>query len=280
MRYELLDYLVCPVCKGDFSLGNNKKGDGGEILQGLLVCKNCGKGYRIEDGVPRLVIDFREDATARRFSYEWKRFPKLSNIYEKQFLDWISPIDKGFFKGKVVLDAGCGKGRHLYLSSIFGAKTVIGMDVSDAVEVAYQNTKNLSNVHVVQANIYHPPLREGMFDYVYSIGVLHHLPDPGIGFRTIAGLLKPGGTISIWVYGREGNGWIIYFVNPLRKILTSKMPLSMLRIVSFPIALLLYGLCMFIYKPVNLYIKPLREFLFYMSICFISQALILKSFTV
>jgi len=54
-------------------------------------------------------------------------------------------------------------------------------DLSEAVETAHEVLAGLPNAHVVQGDIHHPPFRLGAaggeFDFVYSIGVLHHLPD-------------------------------------------------------------------------------------------------------
>jgi uncharacterized protein YbaR (Trm112 family)/ubiquinone/menaquinone biosynthesis C-methylase UbiE len=261
MKYELLNFLACPVCKLELILRESLK-ENGEVIEGFLVCTGCKREFPIRGGIPRMVTGLEEKSTGERFGYEWMKFPQLSRLYERQFLDWINPIEKDFFRGKVVLDAGCGKGRHIYLTSHFGARTVIGIEVGEAIEVAYANTRDLNNVHLIQADIYHPPLRRA-FDYIYSIGVLHHLPKPEDGFKSLSGLLKSSGTISVWVYGREGNGWIVYLVNPLRRFLTSKMPLPALKKISFPIAFLLYVMCKFLYKPINLHFKSLRRFLFY-----------------
>ena len=269
MKRELLDFLVCPICGREFALRESLK-ERGEIFEGSLVCTGCNKEFPVYGGIPRMIMGVEERSTAERFGYEWKSFPQLSGTYKRQFLDWISPVDKDFFGGKAVLDAGCGKGRHVYFASHFGAKMVVGIDVSEAVDVAYENTRDLPNVHIVQADICHPPLR-GAFDYIYSVGVLHHLSSPKDGFRALSGLLKPGGTMSVWVYGREGNGWIICLVNPLRKFVTSKMPLSILKILSFPIALFLYGLVKLLYRPINICfgslkrLLPYNDYLFYIS---------------
>ena len=77
-------------------------------------------------------------------------------------------------------------GRHAVIASQFGAKAVIGLDLGDAVDAAFQNTRHLPGVSIVQGDIYFPPLKDGAFDAAYSLGVLHHLPDPGRGFRALA----------------------------------------------------------------------------------------------
>ena len=99
-------------------------------------------------------------------------------------------------------DAGCGMGRFAAASGEFGACDVLAVDLSSAVEVAYRHTRSLPNVHVIQADIYHLPFARA-FDFAFSIGVLHHLPDPEGGFRALVRHLKPQGSIFAWVYGRE-----------------------------------------------------------------------------
>ena len=152
--------------------------------------------------------------TADSFGFEWTKFNKLKS--ERGFLEFIGPINKEFFKGKFILDAGCGNGSYSYYSASYGAE-VISIDFSDAVSVARENTKNM-NVQVVRADITHPPFKDGTFDYIFSIGVLHHLPDPEKGFQQLVPLLKPGGLISIWVYGRAKQWAAVYFYEPIIKI--------------------------------------------------------------
>ena len=266
MKERLLNYLVCPKCGGSFRLEVFEK-DGLEIVFGKLICAGCSKEYFIKQAIPRIIdeVSAEKQKTAERFSFEWKNFAMITDKYRQQFLDWIYPIKEDFFRGKIVLDAGCGKGRHVYWSAQFGAAEVIGVDLGETVEVAYENNKNFSNVHIVRADIYHLPFRKDFFDYIYSIGVLHHLPDPGAGFTNLVGHLKQNGTISVWVYGREGNNWIIYFLNPLRIFLTSRLPIGLLRLISFFPAAILQILVKFIYRPINKIrvLNPLKKFLFY-----------------
>jgi len=56
---------------------------------------------------------------------------------------------------------------------------VVAADLSRATDAAYANTRYRSNVHVVQADMHHLPFRTDPddFDFVFSIGVVHHLPD-------------------------------------------------------------------------------------------------------
>src|SRR2546426_12242274 len=130
----------------------------------------------------------------------------------------MAPVGKDAFAGRRVLDAGCGKGRHLRLAAAFGAKEVIGVDLGPTVDAAAQNTADLDIVHVVQGDLTRPPFRLESVDLIYSIGVLHHLPEPEAGFRALSPLLVPGGRFVAWLYAREGNGWGLALVDPARRL--------------------------------------------------------------
>jgi SAM-dependent methyltransferase len=107
-------------------------------------------------------------------------------------------------RGKLVLDAGVGAGRFCDVLSSWGAN-VIGADLSYAVEASHKNFINRPNVLVAQADIGSLPFEPGTFDYIVSIGVLHHTPDTKTYFKRLVPLLKPGGSIAIWVYPFEGD---------------------------------------------------------------------------
>src|SRR5262249_15425430 len=109
-------------------------------------------------------------------------------------------------------------------------------------------------------DLYRPPLKR-RFDYAFSVGVLHHLPDPRGGFDSLVKYVKPGGAISAWVYGRENNGWIVDVVNPLRKHFTSKLPPRLLYFISYIPAFILYVALKLIYAPLAQ--TGLKRFLFY-----------------
>ncbi len=262
MKSTLLPYLACFTCQTSFRLTVTKK-SGEEILEGSLRCPQCKTSYLITSGVPRFLptgLETVKKNTAERFSYQWHRYTDIPAIFEQQFLDWIAPVQPAFFKNKVVLDAGCGMGRHLVFSSKYGAKAVIGVDLGDSVDVAYANTKHLPHVHIVQADIYHLPFKQ--FDYIYSIGVLHHLPDPKQGFLSLVAHLKKGGTISAWVYGREGN-FVLRIFDPVRKTLFSRLPLPFVHLLSLKVMLGLYPLAKLFHSYQN--VLPAAPFLSYLG---------------
>jgi len=264
MKHRLMEYIVCPVCAGPLDVRAGKMEEA-ELMDGNLRCRSCNRDYPIIRGVPRLLPDmFPEDqrATADAFGYEWTHFSGLEETYENEFLDWIQPVGKDFFPGKLVLDGGCGKGRHVALSAAFGASDVIGIDISDAVDAAFANTRHFPNAHIIQADIYHMPLRP-VFQYVYSIGVLHHLPAPKAGFLSLVRCLAPGGRISAWVYGEEGNWWITHLVSPVRTLVTSRLPRALTEAIAFVLAVPMQVVLKLLYRPVNERLPALNRLLFY-----------------
>ena len=251
MHPTLLEYLVCPECQVGLRCEPMIE-EGHEIVEGVLRCSQCAASYLILRGIPRFVtsehgLRGKNIETADAFGWQWLKFSQVRDLatFEEQFLDWIRPLDACFLADKVVLDAGCGMGRFSLVSSRFGAKMVLAVDASDAVESAQENARGFSNVHVVQADIHRMPFRRGrdaQVDFAFSIGVLHHLDDPEAGFNALIRHVEPSGTVFAWVYGRENNGWVVHIVNPLRTLLTSRLPRRALYVLAGLTALGLYPL--------------------------------------
>ena len=54
MKQELMDILVCPMCKGELTLTVTDEKDG-EVVEGTLRCTQCSETYPIEDAIPTLL---------------------------------------------------------------------------------------------------------------------------------------------------------------------------------------------------------------------------------
>lgn len=200
MRESLLRHLWSPCCKAPLSL-KGEKNEGDEILEGDLACDGCRRSYRITQGVPRFV---KPDAYVDAFSFEWqihRRTQYTSADNQASRTDFGRKIEMPLtgLEGKLVLDAGCGTGRYGDVLKDSGAE-IICVDYSYAVDVARENLSGRPNVHFIQADIFELPLRNDLFDYIYSVGVLHHTPDTRKAFDALVRKLAPGGRISIYVY--------------------------------------------------------------------------------
>jgi len=266
MKEKLLDLLACPSCGGDILLAVATKYDDKEIIDGVLTCKKCLREYKVIRGVPRFVdlakIEEDKAATAENFGWQWTNFTQEDPKYNEQFLGWLQPVKKEFFKDKVVLEGGCGKGRHTKLAATWGAKEVVGIDLGDGVESAFALTRDLPNAHVIQCDIFKLPLKR-VFDYAFSVGVLHHTPDPKGAFTSLAGKVKSGGHISAWVYGAENNEWITRFVDPVRTGFTSQISQPVLYQLSKLPTLGVFLTTKLVYRPINAASKSVGEKLFY-----------------
>lgn len=266
MKKQLLKYLFCLNCKNELELKEHCSSD--EVIDGVLSCMSCEKKYPIIKGVPIFIEVSPKNKlklTAENFGYSWQKFSRTNkDFYRHQFFDWISPINEEFLKDKLVLDAGCGKGHHLMMISP-DVKEAIGADISDSVFVAFNNTKHLSNIHIIKADLNCLPLKDRIFDYVYSVGVIHHTEQPQETTQNLYKKVKEHGIISLWVYGKENNEWIIYFINPIRKFLTNYMSPKIIHVVSFLLALFLFPILKLIYLPISKFdtLRPISKTLFY-----------------
>ena len=188
----LEDKLVCPY---DQSKLHREEG-------GYRCSSNNEHFFNICRQIPRFVVN---DDYVDSFSYEW-------NLHRKTQLDSFTNTENsqnqfiektGFnhklLKDKLVLDAGVGSGRYTDVMLKFGAN-VVGIDLSYSVDAAWKNFNTHSNFSLLQADIMQLPFKKEIFDYIVSIGVLHHTPDTRRYFELLLPYLKPGGKIAIWVY--------------------------------------------------------------------------------
>lgn len=252
MKYRLLSWLACPACRseslaletkktetqpvyvGQFEPGEDdvpgvdlKRGEEQVILEGALHCKDCGAIYAIREGIPRMLPAGYEAGPAS--AHRWTSFDTGQPEWEQNFLDLAAPLKPADFLGKLVLDAGCGFGRHSFFASRFGAE-VVAIDASgEAVASCARNTATQSRVHIVQGDLNHPPFREEVFDLALCFGVLHHMDRPDQALEAITGLIRPGGRLSVWVYGPR-QGATLALSNGLRGFTTSLEPEELYRV--------------------------------------------------
>lgn len=161
-----------------------------------------------------------------RFGYEWGEYDELSATYEEQFRRWLPFYTPDDWAGKSFLDVGCGMGRNSYWPMSYGAKSAVAIDVDDrSLTAAGKTLAPFETIDVVKRSAYEADA-SGAFDIVFWIGVIHHLEWPEKALAAMARAAKPAGDVAIWVYGRENNGWLLWMLNPTRRLLFSKLPIS------------------------------------------------------
>ncbi|MEM7678560.1 MAG: Trm112 family protein [Myxococcota bacterium] len=144
MRERLMELIVCPKTGQTLDLSVDRH-EGDEILEGRLTSPD-GTVYPISGGIPRLLpepvnVSRAQQATVDRFGEQWNDFDFIGDHYEEQFLGWIRPNRPSDFEGQVVLEGGCGKGRHSALCATWGAKDVLAIDLGSAVDACYRNCR-------------------------------------------------------------------------------------------------------------------------------------------
>jgi SAM-dependent methyltransferase len=174
-----------------------------------------------------------------RFGYEWHRYAELRPEYEEQFRRWTAHLERQDWRGLTFLDVGCGMGRNSYWPMTYGAVGGLAIDVDDRSLAAARGTlAPFPSVRVDKRSAYEIGCVDE-FDIVYSIGVIHHLEHPEQALAQMMRAAKPGGRVMIWVYGRENNGWIVLLLDPLRKVMFSRLPIGVVHHLSvYPTAFL------------------------------------------
>jgi 2-polyprenyl-3-methyl-5-hydroxy-6-metoxy-1,4-benzoquinol methylase len=167
-------------------------------------CKE-GCQYPIIAEIPRFV---NPDNYANSFGLQWNKFSKTQldsytgTSISKDRLKRLCGGDLTVFKGKKVLEVGCGSGRFTEIMLKEDA-TVFAVDLSSAVEANYENCKEFSNYSVCQANVYELPFSTESFDIVICIGVIQHTPDTEKTIEALSRYVKPSGMLIIdhYTYG-------------------------------------------------------------------------------
>ena len=213
MNLDLISLMRCPRCRGELGV----EGEASE----KLICRSCAGRFPIVDGIPRLA----GDSYAASFGRQWNRYDVMRPEEDEATFRVKTGVSASDLAGKVVLDAGCGGGRYARLVGSHGAR-VIGVDLSAAVQKAAALCVGMTDVAIVQADLLDLPIAETAFDLVYSIGVLHHTPDPRGAFQQIARRVKPGGRLAVWLYrlNTPPQEWL----NSGLRAVTTRLPASVL----------------------------------------------------
>lgn len=223
MRSWLLEILCCPHCRQELSL-EIFSSQGLDIENGVLK-STCGRSFPVIDFIPRFQPEvWSDDVLLNRskheelnnrnaFEFEWLNYNVTMGNESSIFLN-ETQIPANEWAGKLALDAGCGMGRYTAEALKLEAK-VIGLDLGLNIDRAYQQLKVFPGFQAIQADLMQLPFKPDSFDIVYSLGVLHHTPQASQAFRNLARLVKKGGILSVWVYGRAGK-YRDFITNPFR----------------------------------------------------------------
>src|SRR5262245_37373921 len=169
MLRQALGLYRCPETKRPLEL-EGEEVVGGRVRSGMLRVVGSQTTYPVREFVPRFVDS---ESYAASFGVEWNLFHDVqldsangTNISRIRF-EALTGYPPEHFRGKRILEAGCGSGRFLELLAEAGAE-VWGVDLSSAVDPCYRNLARFDTVNLAQADLTKLPFPEESFDFVFS----------------------------------------------------------------------------------------------------------------
>jgi SAM-dependent methyltransferase len=148
--------------------------------------------------------------------YSRVRYPGLDPeanaryVRHRRFVYQTMGLDcETFVRGRTVLDAGCGTGEETLFLAGLGPAQVIGIDTSaGSLEVARASAARAGLGHVefrLASVLDASQFADGAFDYVSSLGCIHHTPDMPRAFANLCRWTAPGGMLATFVYNPYGH---------------------------------------------------------------------------
>jgi SAM-dependent methyltransferase len=189
----------------------------------------------------------------KNWSEQWELFHDDSLFL---FEEWIKPHTLETFRGKTVVDCGCGGGQHIEFVAPLAAEA-LGVDLN-TTEVAKKYVQKFPNVSLLEGDLATIQLPK-QYDIAYCIGVIQHTVDPDKTFANIQTFVKPGGLVILWCYAKEGNFLNWGVLEPLKRAFLLRLP----RKVFFALSWILTGIITPIVYTVYLLPLPFLPYYYY-----------------
>ena len=162
-------------------------------------------------------IDHKE--SLEDFGNQFAIDKKIDNYWGSNELlkDIVYPFKLDSIKNKIIAEVGVGSGRIIKQLLSFLPQKIYAIEPSKAIEIAKKNNKDYLNklefLNIRGQNI----TFDSELDFIFSIGVIHHIPQADEVCKKIYKSLKPGGKFIVWLYGKEGNELYLLIFNNLRR---------------------------------------------------------------
>ena len=198
--------------------------------------------------------------TIADFGEQWTKYPGSEGFFGSValFNDIFHPLlAADDVAGKRVAEIGAGIGRFVNILAAAGASHVVALEPSDAFKVLQENTRGFRD-RITYLDVTGDKLpAAGDLDYVFIIGVLHHIPEPDPVVAASLHALKPGGQLAVWLYGREGNSMYLLLVRTLW-LVTRRLPhrlLAWLVAAMYPFFWAYMTMCRWLPLPLAAYMR-------------------------
>jgi ubiquinone/menaquinone biosynthesis C-methylase UbiE len=183
--------------------------------------------------------------TVKGFGQEWSTFTQeglSASEREEVFRKFFSLVDWSK-KPEKALDMGCGSGRWDILVAPLVRELVAADASREALQVARRNVQ-APNVSFVESTPDTLPFPDAYFDLIFSVGVLHHVPDTEGAIHSLAKKLCHGGILLLYLYYAFDNrpAWFraVWKVTDLVRRFISRLPFSLRYVLSQIIATCVY----------------------------------------
>jgi SAM-dependent methyltransferase len=184
-------------------------------LENILTKPFTCRGNFLKCHEPETIVDENQQQTRDIFSDKWKQVERLEEVkklYEFQF-DWFLKL-YGFDSQeqlstflqtkKVILDTGCGLGYKAALFAKLAPESlVIGIDISEAAQLAAQNFSEYNNLFFIQGDIANTPFKERSIDFVVCDQVIMHTESPEKTFAHLSSITSDQGEFACYVYRKK-----------------------------------------------------------------------------
>jgi ubiquinone/menaquinone biosynthesis C-methylase UbiE len=179
------------------------------------------------------------------FGDEWLKFYEHDDdLVEKGGSEYFDILNNEMVNATTyALDIGCGTGRWTkYLST--KVRFIEAVDPSSAIFAADKLLGNIKNVRLSQASIETLPFADETFDFVMSIGVLHHIPDTRTALNDCVKKVKIGGYFFVYLYynlEKRGPFYTALFkLSDLIRRIVSRLPGKLKHFVCDVLAIIFY----------------------------------------
>lgn len=166
------------------------------------------------------------DKTIADFGDQWVHFSDPEDSFHSSseiLVDTVGSLfDLKLLKDQMVVEIGSGSGRVLEILRRFHPKLLVGVEPSVNADVLKKRFATDPSIHIIAADGAEPLGLQ--FDTAFIIGVLHHIPQPVPVLRNVRTALRDGGTLLVWVYGREGRSWWVVRIIQALRVVTVWLP--------------------------------------------------------